>query len=103
CQKNPRVNARASSVGWRVGEASYRTPRTRLWSAQACLRLDLRQLAVANWLHTLAPALKPGKLGLTIVNGEGATQSECRSSDLGPRGRAALTGGAIPCRAFGPG
>ena len=36
--------------------ASYRTPRTRLWSAQACLRLDLRQLAAA------APPVKAGGL-----------------------------------------
>src|SRR5262245_33230285 len=44
------LEVRRSKLRQSKAIASYRTPRTRVWSAQACLRLDSRQLAAANFL-----------------------------------------------------
>jgi hypothetical protein len=80
---------------------SYRTPRTRLWSARACLRLDLRQLAAAN-----SPNTRGGKAWIWrgVENSSAVVRHSRRaghSDGLGVFLSPALTGGLLSSGAFG--
>jgi hypothetical protein len=50
------------------GEASYHTPRRRLWSAQACLRLVSRQLAAAAREKYKLQTTTSGRLGRKLLD-----------------------------------